>query len=400
MDDIANNINPPGVSQRFSVDFSYPVVFTRGIFDPEDRVLLEAIADSRNARPSRVMAFIDSGVAEAFPELAPGIERYFRANGDTLELAAPPVPVPGGEAAKADFQLVEKWVRMAFDRRMCRHSYFMVIGGGAVLDAVGFAAALVHRGLRLIRVPTTVLAQNDAGIGVKNGINWGLGKNALGVFAPPHAVINDFDFLSGLPDADWIGGVAEAFKVALLKDPDFFEFLCSAAGDLRNRREEPMEHLITRCAKLHLEHIRSAGDPFELGGARPLDFGHWSAHRLEILSNYRIHHGQAVAAGLAIDCAYAREMGWLASDDFERVFDGLRRCGFPLWYPEFDDRDSDGVRKIFQGLEDFREHLGGRLTLTFPDGIGRRREEHEAKVEVFDPVLDELRSRLKEEGET
>lgn len=381
------------VAQRFSIDFDYPVVFTRGVFDPANGTLIEAVGRRLGERPHQVMVFVDSGVAEAFSDVVSRIESYFQSSAGVAELRVPPLLVPGGESAKADFRLVEEWIRQAFDHAMCRHSYFVAVGGGAVLDAVGFAAALIHRGVRLIRVPTTVLAQNDAGVGVKNGINWGLGKNALGTFAPPHAVINDLCFLSGLPDAHWIGGVAEAFKVALLKDADFFEFLCRNADELRLRNEEAMEEVVVRCAELHLEHIRTSGDPFEAGEARPLDFGHWSAHCLEWLSEYRVPHGQAVAMGLAIDCAYAREMGWLSPDDFERVYDGLRRCGFPLWYLEIEYVNTAGERAIYSGFEQFREHLGGRLTLTFPDGIGVRREEHEVNLELCEKVFRELRDR-------
>ena len=177
------------------------------------------------------------------------------------------------------------------------HSYLVAVGGGAVLDAAGVAAASAHRGMRLIRVPTTVLSQDDSAMGVKNGINAFGKKNYLGTFAPPFAVINDSSFLSTLSDRDWRGGATEAVKAALIRDPDLFELLEHHAPALRDRDLAAMVQVIRRSAKLHLQHIATGGDPFEHGSSRPLDFGHWAAHQLEQATNNRLGHGEAVAAG-------------------------------------------------------------------------------------------------------
>jgi 3-dehydroquinate synthase len=260
------------------------------------------------------------------------------------------------------------------EHHLDRHAFVVIIGGGAVLDVVGFAASLVHRGLRVVRLPTTVLGQCDSGVGVKTAVNFGAAKNLVGTFAPPFAVVNDFDLLDSLPDRDWRAGIAEAFKVALIKDAKFFRWLCRNATALRRRESQTMAQLVTRCAELHLDHISRGGDPFELGHARPLDFGHWSAHRLEVLSRYRIGHGHAVAAGIALDAAYAVRLGHLAGKDFRALVRGLLRSGLPVWYPEMVRRARSGQLTIFQGLEDFREHLGGELALTLPHGIGKRLE--------------------------
>jgi 3-dehydroquinate synthase len=266
----------------------------------------------------------------------------------------------------------------------------VAVGGGAVLDALGFAASLLHRGLRLVRVPTTVLAQNDAGVGVKNGMNLHGGKNTIGTFHPPSAVFNDADFLPTLPDRDWRGGIAEAFKVAMIKDAPFFDFLCDRAADLRRRDMASMQELIRRCAELHLEHIATEGDPFETGTARPLDFGHWSAHKLESMSNYRIGHGQAVAIGLALDAAYAARRGWISGHVCRRLHQGLARSGLPLWDELLALRQGDGRLAVLGGLDDFREHLGGELTLTYPRGLGRRHEVHEVNEPTMEEAVHDL----------
>lgn len=258
------------------------------------------------------------------------------------------------------------------------------------MDAVGLAAALVHRGLRQVRVPTTVLGQNDAGVGVKNGVNFLGGKNAIGTFAPPFAVLNDFDFLLTLPDRDWLCGVAEAFKVSIIRDRAFFEELVATADRYPARDFAAMQALVTRCAEIHLEHIRSNGDPFEYGRARPLDFGHWSAHKLELLSGFRISHGEAVATGVLLDSIYAARQSWITEDELAAIRGGLQRSGFRLWFEELHQREADGTRTIFAGLRDFQEHLGGELTVTFPRGIGARHEVHEINLALMERALQEL----------
>jgi 3-dehydroquinate synthase len=252
----------------------------------------------------------------------------------------------------------------------------VIVGGGGVLDAIGFGAAIVHRGLRVVRVPSTVLAQNDAGVGVKNAMNLHGGKNTIGTFHPPHAVLVDSALPETLPWRDWIAGLSEAFKVAMIKDAAFFEWLCDHAAAFRARDEAAMAEATRRCAALHLDHIEANGDPFEMGTARPLDFGHWAAHKLESMSNYAIRHGEAVAAGVALDTLYAGEQGWMEKDDVNRVLEAMTAAGLQLWYPELDRRVGHDRLELLGGLEDFREHLGGDLCVTFPDGLGQRFEVH------------------------
>ena len=378
------------IAQRIAVAWEFPVIFTRRLFARENPLLAETLRRLNEPRRHRAMVFIDAQVAAAHPALTAEIVAYF-AEMD-LELASEPVIVPGGEAIKNDFRHVDELIRRMLERHMDRQSFIIIVGGGAVMDAVGLAAALVHRGLRQVRVPTTVLGQNDAGVGVKNGVNFLGGKNAIGTFAPPFAVLNDFSFLRTLPDRDWLCGVAEAFKVSIIRDRNFFDWLCEQAPRFPAREEAPMEALIRRCAQIHLEHIRSHGDPFEFGRARPLDFGHWAAHKLELLSHFRVSHGEAVATGILLDSIYAREKGWLTPAEFDAIARGLDQSGFALWSDELDQRTADGEREVFRGLLDFREHLGGELTVTFPRGLGARQEVHEIDLALMDHALDLLRS--------
>jgi 3-dehydroquinate synthase len=382
------------VEQRIAVEWDFPVVFTRGIFHPKNAALATTLDRRDEQRIHRAMVFIDGEVARAWPDLHGKVTSYFGAWSDKLQLAGEPQIVPGGEAVKNDFTLVDGFMRRMLEHHMDRQSFILIVGGGAVMDAVGLAAALVHRGLRQVRIPTTVLGQNDAGVGVKNGVNFLGGKNAIGTFAPPFAVLNDFDFLRTLSRRDWLCGVAEAWKVSIIRDLPFFEWLSAHAPRFPEHDESAMEALVRRCAEIHLEHIRTNGDPFEYGRARPLDFGHWSAHKLELLSGFRISHGEAVASGVLLDSIYAESKGWISSLELDRIANGLKDSGFALWFPELDERDTSGHRLIFQGLEDFREHLGGELTVTFPKGLGARHEVHDIDIPLMEQSLLNLKLRI------
>jgi 3-dehydroquinate synthase len=251
-----------------------------------------------------------------------------------------------------------------------RHAYVIGVGGGALLDMVGFAAATAHRGCRHVRVPTTTLSQADSGVGVKNGINVFGKKNFAGTFAPPWAVLNDFNLLASLPPRDKRAGYVEAVKVALIRDRAFFEALEHDAAVLAHFDRTAMQRLIRRCAELHVEHIATGGDPFERGSARPLDFGHWCAHKLEQLTDYDLGHGEAVAIGVALDTLYSARAGLLESTAAERVLNLLERLGFSLSHPALLERDPQSELRILAGLEEFREHLGGELTITLLRDLG------------------------------
>lgn len=378
--------------QRLTVRLEYPVRFTRGAFEPGNGAVADSIDHLREGRRHRVAAIVDAGLAAAQGGLVAAIKEYFHARGEQLELVAPPHVAPGGEAAKTNWQAVRDVMWMLGNLHLDRQSFVLAVGGGSMLDMVGFAAATVHRGLRLVRMPSTTLSQNDGGVGVKNGMDEHGQKNFIGTFAAPFAVVNDFDLLRTLSQTDWIAGVSEAFKVAIIRDASFFDFLCESAAALKARDQALMEQAVRRCAVLHLEHIASGGDPFELGSARPLDFGHWSAHKLETMSHYALAHGQAVAIGIALDSYYAFRTGLLAEAQLSRVLRGLADCGLPVWSDLLAQRRKDGGLALLEGLDEFREHLGGRLTVTLPDGIGRRREVHEISGPIIEQGVQYLRS--------
>lgn len=377
----------------FSVPFTYPVVFASGVFEPGNSALVDALPKVGSGRRHRLFVVVDAGLAAAQPHLIERITSYVGAHASVFELVAPVAVVVGGEACKNDPSVLSDLQRLLASHHMDRHAYCVAVGGGAVLDVVGFAAATVHRGIRLVRVPSTVLGQNDAGVGVKNGVNAFGQKNFLGSFAPPAAVINDVELLRSLPPRDLRAGMAEAVKVALIRDAAFFEWLCVNAEALARFEQPALAHLVKRGAELHLDHIEGGGDPFEHGSARPLDFGHWAAHKMENLSHHSLRHGEAVAIGIALDTLYSMGRGWLASDDATRVVRLLQTLGLPIEHPVLHARSDQGRLLVAEGLDEFREHLGGELSVTFLHGIGRGVTHHDVDLQLVEQCIGQL-SRL------
>lgn len=370
------------LEQTFSVPFRYPVCFTEDLFDPKNTILADVL---RGERVPKVLFVIDSGVADTHPQLTQQIKSYSESFKEVFTLAAEPIVVLGGEACKNDDGLYQEIVEATHLYGIDRHSYIAVIGGGAVLDMVGFAAAISHRGIRLIRIPTTVLSQNDSAVGVKNSINAFGKKNYLGTFTPPNAVLNDFNFLKTLDDRDWRAGISEAIKVALIKDLSFFEWLEAKGEALANREMAPMKEHIIRSAKMHMEHI-SGKDPFEFGSSRPLDFGHWAAHKLEKLSDFRIRHGEAVAIGIALDSTYSFLQGRISQKDLNRIISLMKTLGFELYAPELQ------ADNLIKGLKEFQEHLGGQLTVMLLEKLGKGIEVHEMDENLIFQSVDLLQS--------
>jgi 3-dehydroquinate synthase len=358
--------------QEFAIRYDYPVYFTERVFDGDNPAFEQALCRRERGKRHRFVAFVDANVAASWPALTHEIGAY--THGDTRDLVVAPEVIAAGEHAKNDPAALTRLQQRLGELGIDRHSYVVAVGGGALLDMVGFAAATTHRGVRHIRVPTTVLAQNDSGVGVKNGVNAFGKKNFLGCFAPPDAVLNDFGFLRTLHPRDRIAGMAEAVKVALIRDAAFFEWLESNADELRDFAPAAVARMIRRCAELHMRQIAHGGDPFERGSGRPLDYGHWSAHKLEALTEHELRHGETVAIGVALDTRYSVQIGMLPAGVDERVHALFRRLGFYLWHPAIESRDDRNRFVILDGIEEFREHLGGELTVTMLRGVGHGEE--------------------------
>jgi 3-dehydroquinate synthase len=379
--------------QRFAVPYEFPVVFTRGLFNADNPTLIDALTRLEADRRHRCLVFVDEGLVAIDPGLIEAIEAYAARHAASMELITPPQVMPSGEKVKNELAFVEQMMGQVFRHRVDRHSFIIAVGGGALLDTVGLVAATSHRGIRHIRVPTTVLSQNDSGVGVKNGVNLNGVKNFVGTFAPPFAVLNDFSLLDSLPAREKIAGMAEAVKVGLIRDPAFFLWLERNADALSVFEPAAMAHMIRRCAELHMHQIANGGDPFEMGSARPLDFGHWSAHKLESLTHYHLRHGEAVAIGIALDARYSVLAGLLPAGDEDRIAFLLETLGFKLWHPSLRTRGTAGKLAVLEGLQEFREHLGGEFTVTLLTGLGVGIEVHHLDEALVLEAIDWLETR-------
>ena len=377
------------LQQSFTVKFEYNVYFTSGLFEVSNQLFSNFLNKTLSPEiPRKILFVLDQGVVNANSDIIAQVRNYFAVN-KSVELIQELIIVPGGEVVKNDMRFFDEILEAVNSHKVDRHSFIAAIGGGSVLDLVGYAAAVSHRGIKHIRIPTTVLSQNDSGVGVKNGINYFDKKNFLGTFAPPVAVFNDELYLKTLSERDWRSGISEAIKVALIKDPAFFIWLEENTQALVSRDLKTMNYLVHRCAELHMQHI-AGRDPFETGSSRPLDFGHWSAHKLEQLSHFQVLHGEAVAMGMALDTVYSNLCGRLSDDETNRVISLIKKLGFELTHPLMEVEQEDSA--ILRGLQEFREHLGGRLTIMLLDKIGTGTEVHEIDIEILKEAGRKLKS--------
>jgi len=370
------------------VTFRHRIRFTKDAFASGNPVVRDLFEKGRSCR---VLVYVESEIVRQFPALKEQLASYLEAIAGVRLTEI--VEMAGGEACKISKTQIMDCISPIERNKIDRHSYVFCIGGGAFLDVIGLAAATAHRGVRLVRFPTTTLSQDDSGVGVKNGINGFGKKNFIGSFAVPYAVVNDFQFLYTQPEDACRGGLVEAVKVALVKDGAFFEWMEEHTEGLRKLEPAVLEEAVERSAILHARHIALGGDPFETGSSRPLDYGHWSAHKLEQLTNFSLSHAEAVSVGVALDTLYASRQGWLTAEESERVLAVLQGLLLPVWHESLDLRDAGGRREVFNGLEEFREHLGGRLTVLMLKGLGKGFDVNELDESCLDECMEELRER-------
>lgn len=382
-------VNSTSLDISFAVPQTFRFRMTRDVLGGDSHTLIDLLEPSGDSRP-RVQVYVDASLPRVDPEFLPRLEQIFAKAADRVLLTEEPRAIGGGEPCKNDPLLVEGLLEHFYQHDLDRRSYIVAIGGGAVLDTVGYAASIAHRGIRLVRLPTTTLAQADSGVGVKTAVNWFAKKNWKGTFAVPWGVINDHHVLRTLPDREFHNGFSEVVKVSLLKRPDVFATVEQNATRIAERDDAASTEAIHQSVLMHLHHITGGGDPFEMLEARPLDFGHWSAHRLEPMSDYRIHHGEAVAIGVAIDTLYSRNVLGLPASDADRVIDCLHRLKLPTGDRLLHDADS-----LLEGLEEFRQHLGGRLTLTLLEAIGRPVNVHDVDLPAMRDAIQEAAARGK-----
>ena len=277
---------------------------TMDVLNPDNTLLVSQL------NGLKAFFVVDQGIGQEAIARIQAYMDHHRINGRIMQ-------VEGGEDVKDGMTQVNRVIEEAEEFGLDRKQRMVIVGGGAVLDMAGFAASIFHRGVEHIRIPTTLLSQIDAGVGTKNAVNFLGQKNFIGVFKPPQSVLVDPSLLYTLDQRQMRSGMAEAVKVALIKDRELFEMIESKYGDVLGKDFTPAskaKEVMWRTIVAHLGQITT--DPFESKLARPLDYGHEWAHRLEVVTNHRLLHGEAVAIGMAIDTFLSHKRGLITEQNF------------------------------------------------------------------------------------
>jgi len=287
--------------------------------------------------------------------------------------------VPPGEATKSLEELGRLYGTLA-DGRFESREPIVALGGGVVGDLAGLAAATYRRGLPIVHVPTSLVAQVDSSIGGKTAVNLPLGKNLVGAFHQPIAVFTDPELLGTLREEEYRSGLAEVVKYGVLGDADLFGFLETQATGILERDATILTPVIRRCARIKGS-IVEADEREEKGDRLLLNLGHTVGHALEAVVGYgRLRHGDAVAVGTACACRLAERRGELAPEARERVVALLERLGLPVVPPGFD-------REIFvEHLRRDKKIAGGKIRYILPVSVGSARVEFVSEEEVLSVV--------------
>ena len=309
--------------------------------------------------PGRRVAMIaDASVDELYRGGRMGAARWA---GETITF-------PAGETSKTR----DSWARLTdslMERGFGRDSGVIALGGGVTGDLAGFVAATYMRGIPYVQVPTTLLAMLDASVGGKTGVDTARGKNLVGAFHPPAAVIADPQTLVTLPDRAYRAGLAEAVKHGLIADQDYFEWMEANATELMSRNQNPLTHLIRRSVEIKAEVV--SGDERESGRRAILNAGHTVAHALEQVSGYELPHGEAVALGLVVECELAEQLGVASGGLRKRVTTLLSRLGLPVRIPPRLEGST-----VFGSMASDKKNRSGQIHFALASGVGEMHAEN------------------------
>ncbi|MBM3507691.1 MAG: 3-dehydroquinate synthase [Alphaproteobacteria bacterium] len=338
-------------------DRAYDVVVGRGLLAEAERHIAPLLA-----RP-RVAVVTDSNVERLHLET---LTQALARGG----IAATAIVLPAGEETKS-FAHLEKLLDKLLDARIERTDTILALGGGVVGDITGFAAATLRRGTPVVQVPTTLLAQVDAAIGGKTGIDTRHGKNLIGAFHQPRLVLSDVATLDTLPRRELLAGYAEVVKYGLLGDGRFFEWLeqngrLVITGDVAAR-----SYAVLTSARMKAEIVQS--DERESGARALLNLGHTFAHALETELGYdgRLLHGEAVASGLVLAFELSQRLGLVGAADTARVRRHLAQIGLPAGLPAAAPAKGWDPRVLLDHMRQDKKVKGGTLTFILVKAIGK-----------------------------
>jgi 3-dehydroquinate synthase len=273
------------------------------------------------------------------------------------------VILPDGEEHKT-LEVLNRIFDALLAARCDRRTTLIALGGGVIGDMAGFAAASYQRGVPFIQVPTTLLSQVDSSVGGKTGVNHPLGKNMIGAFYQPRAVIIDTDTLNTLPDRELASGLAEVIKYGLIRDPEFFAWLEANLDKLLARDPEALAHAIHRSCQNKAEVV--AADERESGVRATLNLGHTFGHAIETGLGYgEWLHGEAIAAGMVMAADLSRRLGWLTAAETARIEKLIRRARLPARAP-----GSLTPARFLELMAVDKKVLDGRLRLVLLKHLG------------------------------
>lgn len=347
-------------------DRSYPIYIGPGLLSDESKILPYLAASQALVVTNTT---IDALYGEKVMALLSGVDKAHK------------VVLPDGEAHK-NLTTLNLIFDALLEGKHNRKTTLIALGGGVVGDMTGFAAAAYQRGVGFIQIPTTLLSQVDSSVGGKTGVNHELGKNMIGAFHQPNAVVIDTDVLSTLPTRELSAGLAEVIKYGLIADYTFFCWLEENVDALMSGDVSALEYAIERSCQIKANVV--AKDEKESGVRAILNLGHTFGHAIESDQGYGSWlHGEAVGAGMVMACEMSTRLGWIDQDYYKRAKRLISRAGLPVSPPE-----SMSEASFLKYMSVDKKVLDGTLRLVLPDGLGSSIVTEEFGLDVLKSTLD------------
>jgi len=371
-----------------STPFEYPVCFTSDVFSPANGDLRDVIVRLEPKERHRIAAIVDRGAIVAQPELNLHIERYAQCHHDALDLVAPPIVQGGGERTKDDPALPARIQAYLHALELDRRSVLLVVGGASFLDLVGFAASTVRSAPRVVRIPTTALAQAGLAVLPRSAIHAFGTKNYLCTYRPPFAVVCDRRFIETQRTRAKVFGLVHAVRIALLRDRALFDWIVAHAVRLALGERDAVVELLRRSATHHVDLASSMRGDDLPSADDPLTFGAWSADAIEAHTERRIRQGEALAVGLALDATLGALHRTHGEAEREQIHRLLERLGLRLWHDTLGHVDSEGRLLLLDGLSERASGRAPRVPLL--RGIGAGVAPHELREDVLREAITRL----------
>ncbi len=379
---------PEGASVELSARHDLAVRVTRDVLSPRNPDLLELLRRREPAARHRAFFVVDSGVAAARPDVPAAVEAYARAHSASLVLAGAPLIVQGGDAVKARGEVCD-WIRARLTGAgIDARSHVVIVGGGALLDCAGFAAATLHGGIRVTRVPTTLAAQVSSAWSCDSAVHACGRRDWMRAAQAPFAVAIDPRWLASLPENERRCGLAEALRVAALGDPRLFHWLCDRTEALAAFDRRAIETLTRWCARLQWERLRGQ-DPAHPGDGRAAGLGRWAGYALRALADDAGNEEEA-SIGLAVDVLLSVVLTGLAPEAAKAALEAMTALGLPLWHEALGRSDDEGRPALIAGLAELREREGGAPSVTLLSALGRPARSDCVGAEALAAVLEAL----------